>query len=272
MRQRRPGARLPGALLAAFVILFYLFLLAPIVIVVVVSFTAQSYVTFPIQGFSLRWFAKVYEYPAFLNAFVVSLEIAALSAAAAIMLGVPAALYLTRSRGIWAAATMTLLLSPLAMPLIVLGFALLFYLSALGLGVSFLALLIAHTVVSLPYIVRTVAAQYRGLPASQEEAALVLGASRLQVFRHVTLPLIRPGIFAGCLLAILISIDNLPVSYFFGSPRTNTLPVVMLSYLQNQFDPSIAAVSTIQLVLAIVALAGVQLMTGRRGLAATVVS
>ena len=126
--------------------------------------------------------------------------------------------------------------------------------------------------VSLPYIVRTVAAQYRGLPASQEEAARVLGASGWQIFHHVTLPLIRPGIFAGCLLAILISIDNLPVSYFFGSPRTNTLPVVMLSYLQNQFDPSIAAVSTIQLLLAIVALIGVQLTTGRKGLASSVVS
>ena len=179
-------------------------------------------------------------------------------------LGVPAALYLSRARGTAAQLTMTLLLSPLAMPLVVLGFALLFYLSALGLGVSFLALLIAHSVVSLPYIVRTVAAQYRGLPPSREEAALVLGASRWQVFRHITLPLIRPGIFAGCLLSVLISIDNLPVSYFFGSARTNTLPVVMLSYLQNQFDPSIAAVSTIQLVLAILALGTVQLLTGRR--------
>ena len=255
-----------------YIVVFFVFLLAPIVIVVVVSFTAQTYVTFPIQGFSLRWFVQAYSYASFFNAFLVSLEIAFLSAAVAAVLGVPAALGLARARGTWAQLGMTLLLSPLAMPLVVLGFALLFYLSALGIGVSFWALLIAHTVVSLPYIVRTVAAQYRGLPPSREEAALVLGASRLQVFWFVTLPLIRPGIFAGCLLSVLISIDNLPVSYFFGSARTNTLPVVMLSYLQNQFDPSIAAVSTIQLVIAIAALGLVQLLTGRRGLAATVVA
>jgi putative spermidine/putrescine transport system permease protein len=138
--------------------------------------------------------------------------------------------------------------------------------------VSFLALLIAHTVVSLPYVVRTVAAQYRSLSLNLEEAALVLGASRLQVFWEVTFPRILPGMFAGALLAILISIDNLPVSYFFGSPRTNTLPVVVLSYLQNQFDPSVAAVSTIQLGFAIVALGAVQLLTGRAALTRTIVT
>lgn len=263
------GARCFAMLLPAYVVLFFAFLLAPIAVVVTVSFTAQSYVTFPIQGFSLRWFQKVYEYQSFLNAFLISLQIALLSALVAALIGIPAALALTRARGRWPEVATAALLSPLAMPLIVLGFALLFYLSALGLGVSFLALLIAHTVVSLPYIVRTVAAQYRALPPGQEEAARILGAARWQAFVYVTLPMIRPGIFAGCLLAILISIDNLPISYFFGSARTNTLPVVMLSYLQNQFDPSIAAVSTIQLTLAVVALTIVQLLTGRKGLAAT---
>ncbi len=257
--------------LPAYVAVFFGFLLAPVAIVVAVSFTAQSYVTFPIQGFSLRWFRAVYEYPAFLHAFEISLEIAVLSALFASLLGVPAALALARGRGQAARLAMVFLLSPLAMPLIVLGFALLFYLSALGLGVSFLALLIAHTLVSLPYIVRAVAAQYRGLPPGQEEAAQVLGASGIRVFMHITLPMIRPGVFAGCLLAILTSIDNLPISYFFGSVRTNTLPVVMLSILQNQFDPSIAAVSSLQLVLAVASLGLAQMLSGRNRLAGIVV-
>ncbi len=154
---------------------------------------------------------------------------------------------------------MTFLLSPLSMPMIVLGFVLLFYLSAIGAGVSMLSLVLSHTVVSIPYIVRTVAATYRGIPANLEETALVLGASRWQVFRHVTFPLIRPGVFAGGLLAMLLSIDNLPLSYFFGSPSTSTLPVVMLSYLENQFDPAIAAISTVQMLLAVCAL----LLVGR---------
>jgi putative spermidine/putrescine transport system permease protein len=95
------------------------------------------------------------------------------------------------------------------------------------------------------------------MPAALEEAACILGAGRWDIFRHITLPLIRPGIFAGGLFAVLISLDNLPLSYFFGSSSTNTLPVVMLSYLQNQFDPSVAAVSTVQMAIALVLLLAV---------------
>ena len=109
-------------------------------------------------------------------------------------MGVPAALAVTRGKGPYADAIMTFLLSPLSMPLIVIGFALLFYLSALGLGVSFVSLLIAHTVISVPYIIRTVAGVYRGISPDYEETAAVLGANRLQVFWHVTLPMISPVI------------------------------------------------------------------------------
>jgi putative spermidine/putrescine transport system permease protein len=118
--------------------------------------------------------------------------------------------------------------------------------------------------VSIPYIVRTVAAVYRGMPPSLEETALALGASRWQTFRYVTFPIIRPGIFAGCLFAVLLSVDNLPLSYFFGSPTTSTLPVVMLSYLENQFDPSIAAVSTLQLAFALIVLLAIERLYGLR--------
>ena len=148
------------------------------------------------------------------------------------------------------------------MPLIVVGFALMFYLSALGLGVSFMSLLIAHTVISVPYIIRTVAGVYRGIPPDFEETAAVLGANRMQIFWYVTLPMIKPGIFAGMLFAILISIDNLPISFFFGSVDTNTLPVVMLSYLEHQFDPAVAAASTIQLIVAVIGLIIVERVYG----------
>jgi putative spermidine/putrescine transport system permease protein len=260
----------PFFLLLTHVVLFFAFILAPIVIVVVISFSDQTYITFPIQGVSLRWFRRIYEYRSFLDAFVVSLEIAALSAMCAAALGIPAALALARARGRLANAAMTLLLSPLSIPLIVLGFALLFYLSAIGFGVSFVSLLIAHSVVSLPYVVRTVAAVYRGMAPGLEEAAAVLGASRWRVFLYITLPLIRPGIFAGCLFAVLISVDNLPISYFFGSASTNTLPVVMLSYLENQLDPTIAAVSTAQLVFAVALLLIAEVVSGRRGVGSLV--
>lgn len=245
------GSRLA---LATYVALFFIFLLAPILIVVAVSFSSTSFVAFPPQGFSLKWYYRFFEYKPFIDSFIVSIEIAVLSAGLGALIGVPAALVLARNQVPFANAIMAFLLAPLSVPLIVLGFALLFYLSRLGFGVSFSSLLIAHTVVSIPYIVRTVAGVYRGVAQEFEESAAILGASRWQVFRHVTLPMIKPGILAGTLFAVLISVDNLPISYFFGSAATNTLPVVMLSYLENQFDPSVAAASTIQLVLAVAGL------------------
>jgi putative spermidine/putrescine transport system permease protein len=240
--------------LGAFVVLFFIFMLAPILIVVLVSFTSAGYVSFPIPGWSLKWFARIFEYQPFIDALIVSIEISIGATVLSCLVGVPAAIYLARSRSAWASSVMTFLLSPLSMPMIVIGFASLFFLSWLGVGISFAALLITHTVVCLPYIVRTVAGVYAGLPRCYEEAAAILGANPLLTFWHVTLPLIRPGIMAGSLFSFLTSFDNLPISYFFGSANTNTLPVVMLSYMENQFDPTIAALSTLQLALAVIAL------------------
>lgn len=170
------------------------------------------------------------------------------------MLGVPAALALARSRSVWAGALASLLLALVSVPAIVLGFALLYFLSSIGLGISFASLLIAHTVASIPYLVRTVLATYRAVPGQIEEAASILDASCWQVLWYTTLPLVRPGVFAGAMFAVLTSLDNLPLSFFFGSAGTNTLPVVMLGYMENQFDPSITAVSTVQMLIAVATL------------------
>jgi putative spermidine/putrescine transport system permease protein len=241
-------------LLRGIVILFVLFMLAPIVVVVAISFTSAGYVSFPMPGFSLRWFQRIVDYPPFLGGIRVSLEVAAGATLLSCLFGIPASLVLARSTRRWADVTMTILLSPLSIPMIVLGFASLFFLSRLDVGLSLTALLIVHTVVCLPYVVRIVASVYRGVPESLEEAARILGASPWRAFWHVVLPLIRPGIAAGSLFSFLVSFDNLPISFFFGSPETNTLPVVMLSYIEQQFDPSIGALSTLQLVAAIIVL------------------
>jgi putative spermidine/putrescine transport system permease protein len=259
MRQRFDLGRL---LLTIFVLIFFVFMTLPIGIVVVASFTDASFVTFPITGWSLRWFWRIFEYQPYMDSMLVSLEVAFGATVISCLIGVPAAISLARSSSALANAIMTYLLSPLSMPMIVIGFAALFFLSRIGVGVSFTALLIAHTTVCLPYILRTVAATYRGTARSHEEAAALLGANPLQVFWHVILPLIRPGIVAGSLFSFLVSFDNLPISYFFGQPGTLTLPVVMLSYMEHQFDPSIAALSTLQLLLAIVCLIAVDRLYG----------
>jgi putative spermidine/putrescine transport system permease protein len=240
--------------LRGIVLLFTMFMLGPILVVVVIAFTSAGFVSFPMPGLSLRWFQRMVEYTPFMRSLWVSTEVALGATLLACLLGVPASLALARSRHHVAQALMTFLLSPLSMPMIVLGFASLFFLSRIGVGLSLGALLIAHTVVCLPYVVRVVASVYRSLSPSLEEAAEILGASRLSVLRFVVLPLLRPGLVAGGLFSFLVSFDNLPLSFFFGSPDTNTLPVVMLAYVEQQFDPSIAAISTAQLVVAVVLL------------------
>jgi putative spermidine/putrescine transport system permease protein len=252
--RRRKRIDRAAVALGVYMALFVTFIAAPILAVVLVSFSSASFIVFPIPGYGLRWYWRILEYRPFLDAMLVSVELALSSAILAALLGVPAALALGRSRGAGAAMLANLLLAPVSVPAIVLGFALLYFLSSLTLGISFASLLIAHTVAAIPYIVRTVIATYRAIPAQFEEAASILGASRLQVLWHTTLPLVRPGIFAGGMFAVLTSLDNLPLSFFFGGAHTNTLPVVMLSYMENQFDPSIAAVSTVQMLVAIVAL------------------
>ena len=248
---RRPMRDWPGLTLNLFVVLFFLFIVAPIVVVVIVSFSDSDFIALPYDTASLRWYWRILEYRPFVDALTLSVVLAIVAAATGVVLGVPAALALARSRSGVATALVTFLLSPISIPAIVLGFGLLYYLAAIGFGSSLLALWIAHSVVAIPYVCRTVLAVYRSVPGQFEEAALSLGASRWSTFRHVTLPLIRPGIFAGALFAALVSLDNLPISFFFGSSGSTTLPVIMLSYMQNQFDPAIAAISTVQMLIAV---------------------
>ncbi|VVE06627.1 ABC transporter permease [Pandoraea communis] len=264
------GSRLPekfgGAVLSAYLVLFVIFLLSPIVIVVMTSFTPGDAVEVSFAGVSLRWYRRLLEYRPFTDSLITSLVIAALATVLAILFAVPAALGIADARSRIAHALTSFLLSPIAVPPLVVGLSSLYYLAGLGIGNPFVALLITHTCVSVPYVLRTTIAACRNLNPGYGEAASVLGASVWQRFVHITLPLISPGIFAGALFSVLISLDNLGVSYFFGNATTTTLPVVMLSYLQNQFDPSIAAISTVQMLIAIVLLLAVERLFGLRTL------
>lgn len=261
---------LASAILAIYVICFFIFMLAPILIVATASFSDTNFVTFPISGFTFRWFWRVWEYEPFRNSFILSLEVAVSSAICATIVGVPAALVLVRSRNRFAQSLMGFLLSPLSMPSIVIGFSLMFYLAAIGIKLSFFSLLIAHSVVSIPYIVRTVGGIYRSISPNYEDAARILGANGPRAFFYITLPMIRPAIFAGCMFSVLISIDNLPLSFFFSSNETNLLPVVVLSYTEFQFDPSVAAVCTLQLLIAMIFLGSLEWIYGLKRMATSI--
>lgn len=248
--------------LGLYTAVFLFAVVAPIALVVVASFAPTAFVTFPIKNLSWRWYERVFEYQPFMSSLRMSVLVAVLSSLLGALVAVPAALPLARSRRPAAAILVGFLLSPISIPGIVVGFSLLYFLAFLSIGPGLLSLLVAHSIVAIPYILRTALSVYRTMSPDTEDAAIMLGATRWQVLLHVTLPQMRAGIFAGMLFAFLISLDNLPVSFFFGTATTSTLPVVMMSYLQNQFDPSVAAVATIQMLLAVAALVTVDRVYG----------
>lgn len=238
-----------GLLARVFHTLFIAFILAPLVMVIAVSFTDKGYLSLPTEGLSLRWFHAILENPDFIDAFWMSVWLAAISASLAIMISVPAALAIARYRFTGRDVIAAFLLSPLMIPHLVLGVAFLQFYSSIGLGGSFSGLVAAHVILITPYALRLVLSAATGLSTDAENAALTLGASKFTVFRRITLPLIIPGVAGGWLLSFITSFDELTMSVFVASPATQTLPVKMYHHITQTIDPLIASVSTVLIAL-----------------------
>lgn len=232
-----------GPLALLFHTLFVTFMLAPIVIVCIVAFTPEGYLSFPTSGLSLRWFRTIFEYPEFLRAFKSSLLLGAISSVLAIALAVPAALSLARYRFPGREAVTALLMSPLMIPHVVLGIAFLRFFTLVGLGGTFPGLVLSHLVVVFPFALRLTLASATGMDARLEQAAISLGASEWTVFRRITLPLIMPGLMSGWALAFIQSFDEVTMTVFIAAPGTETLPVRMFLYIQDNIDPLVTSVS-----------------------------
>lgn len=232
-----------GALALGFHLVFVVFMLAPLAVVVLVSFTDKGFLAMPWEGASLRWWRAIADNPRFLDSLLVSLRLAALAATLAALVAVPAALAIVRGRFRGRGALMALLASPMMVPHVVLGVALLRFFSGLGLVGSFPALVAAHLVIVVPYMARLVIAGLTGLDPRIERAAENLGAGPLTIFRRITLPLIAPGIAGGWTLAFITSFDELTVSLFLASPSETPLPVRLFTYIDQMTDPLVASVS-----------------------------
>ena len=238
-----------GPFAIAFLTLIVCFVLAPLVIICLVAFTPETTLSVPTTSFSLRWFRAVFEHADFMQAFKNSLWLAAISATISVVLGVPAALAIARHSFPGRDAMNALFLSPLMIPHLVLGVALLRFFALIGSAGSFGWLVFAHVVVITPYVLRLVLGALIGFDRSIEHAALSLGASRTTVFFMVTLPLIIPGVSGGWLLAFINSFDELTMSVFITAPSTVTLPVRMYMYATESIDPMMAAVSALVIAL-----------------------
>jgi putative spermidine/putrescine transport system permease protein len=229
MRKNGPIALIFHTLVIAFV-------LAPLVIVVLVAFTPDETLTLPTHGVSLRWFRAILDYPDFIAAFFNSLKLAFASATLSLIVALPAALAIGRARFPGRGFLNGLLLSPLVIPGLVLGIALLRFFALIG---------ATGSIIITPFVMRLVLASVSGLDRSVEHAAHSLGADAWTTFRRVTFPMILPGITGGWLLAFINSFDELTMSIFVTSPQTVTLPVRMYMYATESIDPMMASVSAL---------------------------
>ncbi|WP_454766278.1 ABC transporter permease [Cupriavidus campinensis] len=228
--------------------LFIAFMVAPLLVIVAVSFTGKGYISMPTDGLSLRWFRAIADAHEIIDAFWLSLTLGLVSATIAVALAVPAALALVRHRFPGRGALMAFFMSPLMIPHVVLGVAFLRFFTTLGVSGSFFWLALTHVVVVMPYALRLVLAAATGLDRDAERAALSLGANRLTAFRRVVLPLILPGVVGGWMLAFIQSFDELTMTVFVATPGTTTLPVAMYNQIAQTIDPLVASVSTVLIV------------------------
>lgn len=248
--------------IASWCVIVYLML--PLIVIIGVSLTNSNYMSFPPHGLSLKWYAQVIHNPVYINAFWLSLKISAIATAAALVLGVPAAVILARKRFFGARAINALFLSPLILPTIVLGVAVLQFASAIGLGRSFATLLIGHIVLIVPYVIRSTLVSLSGFDLSTEEAAQDLGAGTAATMFLITLPLIKPGVIAGGLFAFIMSWINVEVSIFSSSSDLMTLPVRIFGEVQSNVDPSMAAVSALTIYLSVIVVLVLDVFIGLR--------
>lgn len=232
----------------------FVFLYAPILIVVLLSFSTRSVPTFPMTGFSLKWYDRLVP-PApysqeLVNAFVFSLKLGLISAVGAGIIGTLAGMAMGRLQSMETKYLNprhlnTVFLSPIIVPWVVTGIAVLLLYNLINIEATFTALVIGHILISTPFVVIIVSAQMYGLDRSLEEAAKNLGASELRAFYEVTLPLISPGIIAGILFAFTISFDNFTQTFFWSTTSTQTLPIVIYSKIRFGLDPTVNAIGTV---------------------------
>ena len=223
-----------------------LFLIAPIIVSVMMSFDGRGYLgKFPPPSYALDWYQNFFSDSFYLNGLKTSIILAIIATVVSTAAGVSAAIVLDRYDFPGKQALEALFLSPLVVPAVVIGFALLLFFALLGIFDGFTRLIGAHIIITFPYTVRTTLAGLVGIRKTLTEAAMSLGATEAQAFWDVTFPLARTGMVCGAVFAFAFSMDDVAVSLFLTSPDTYTLPVAMVSMMRTNFDLTIAAAAVV---------------------------
>lgn len=248
----------------------FVFFLMPLVVLAALSFDNRDYLApFPPDGWSLKWYAKFFSDPYYLRGLRTSLLASGLATLISSVLGVSAAFVIDRYRFRGKELVLAFFLSPLTVPSVVIGFALLNFYSRIGIFDGFARLVGGHVLMTIPFIVRATLASLAGVPRSLPEAALALGATEREAFWEVTFPLARTGIIGGAVVAFAFSFDDVSMSLFLSDPKAYTLPVAMVSMMRSNFDLAIAAASmlfvatTILIVMLLDRLVGLDRLIGQ---------
>lgn len=226
-------------------------LLLPVLVVVPMSFSDSSFLTFPPQNWSLRWFENFFTDPSWQESTLASLRVAVLVTMLSIVLGTAAAMGLVRGRLRLKAVVAGLVVAPLIVPYVIVGLAVYTMALRFDLTETTLGFVLVHTALAVPYVTINVAAALASYDARLEHAAMSLGANPATTFLRVTLPIIAPSVAAGGLFAFITSWDEVVVSLFLSGPEMTTLPVRMWSGVRTQIDPTVAAISTMLLLLTV---------------------
>ena len=239
------------SMIKLYTILIYVWMFTPIVAVVLLSFNPQQFGSFPMEGFSFKWYVKLAHNATILGAFKNSLILGSLTAILATAIAIPAAMAFVRYDFPGKETLNTLLLAPIMIPEVVLGVALLIFIRWLQQPKSFVLLLIGHVVLTVPYVLLVVQARLVGIKREYEEAALSLGAGPFQTFREITLPLLAPAVFAGTLFSFTISFDDVTATLFWATAKNQTVPVKIFGMLRNSISPEINALGAVMIVLTV---------------------
>jgi putative spermidine/putrescine transport system permease protein len=247
-------------------ILMLIVVLAPVVIVMWMSFTPTATFVLPVTDFSLRWYREALSYPGFLDAFRLSLELATLAAVITVALAFLAAYGLVRYRPAGGAALKAFFTAPLLVSAVVFGIAMLQFVNRIGLYNQLSGLVLAHIVLVVPFAMRSLEVTLRTVPEELEWAAMILGRSRLGMLLRITLPLCARGLVTAFLFCFLLSFSEVTTTIFMTGPGLQTLPVRIYSYMSDRIDPTVAAVSALVVMISLVLVAVLNLLGGLRRL------
>jgi putative spermidine/putrescine transport system permease protein len=229
-----------------------LIVVGPLIVPLFMSISDTAFIVFPPQGFTLKWYAAVLANPEARSSFLFSMELAAVVTAVSLLLGIPCAAGLTRFKIPGQDFVLGIILSPLVVPLIVTGVSLLQFFSMINSRATMLQLVIGHTVVCLPYVIRSVSASFLLANRNLEDAAMVLGAPPHIVAMKIVWPQVRPGILAGGVFCFIVSFDDYPISMWLADGNHFPIPLYLYTVIERSFDPSIAAIASLMIFFALI--------------------